>query len=57
MPQHDYQTVYSRWLSDPQGFWSEAAEAIHWDRPWDKVLDDGDNLSIAGCRRAPEHLL
>src|SRR5262245_25897691 len=31
------------WLaakSDPEGFWGEAARAIRWSRPWDRVLDD-----------------
>ena len=27
---------------DPEGFWAQAAEAVHWDKPWDKVLDDAD---------------
>ncbi len=36
----DYETVYRRSLEDPEGFWAEAAEAIHWDRRWDRVLDD-----------------
>jgi propionyl-CoA synthetase len=35
-----YQETYDRWLSDPERFWAEAAEAIHWDRKWDRVLDD-----------------
>ena len=35
-----YDEVYQRSLSDPEGFWGEAAQAIHWDKPWDKVLDD-----------------
>jgi len=35
-----YDEVYQRSLSDPEGFWGEAAKAIHWDKPWDKVLDD-----------------
>jgi propionyl-CoA synthetase len=35
-----YQTVYRRSLADPDGFWAEAAAAIHWDRPWNRVLDD-----------------
>ncbi len=35
-----YDEVYQRSLSDPEGFWAEAAQAIHWDKPWDKVLDD-----------------
>ncbi len=26
--------------SDPEGFWAEAAEAITWNRRWDRVLDD-----------------
>jgi propionyl-CoA synthetase len=34
-----YADVYARWQSDPQGFWAEAAESIHWERRWDAVLD------------------
>jgi propionyl-CoA synthetase len=34
-----YDEVYSRWQSDPQGFWADAARSIHWDRKWDEVLD------------------
>jgi len=36
----EFEQVYGRALSDPEGFWSEAAEALDWDRKWDKVLDD-----------------
>ncbi len=32
--------VYQRALRDPEGFWAEAAEDIHWDKPWERVLDD-----------------
>jgi propionyl-CoA synthetase len=35
----DYQAIYRRSLSDPAGFWGEAAAALHWERPWDRVLD------------------
>ena len=35
-----YDDVYARSLSEREGFWAEAAEAIDWDKPWDKVLDD-----------------
>ena len=34
-----YRAVYERSLKDPEGFWAEAAQAIHWNRRWDKVLD------------------
>ncbi len=34
-----YAEVYRRSLTDPEGFWGEAAQAIDWDKPWDKVLD------------------
>ncbi len=37
-----YDEVYSRSLSDPEGFWGEAAQAIHWEKPWDRVLDDSN---------------
>lgn len=36
----EYKAVYERSLRDPEGFWSEAAELIHWTRRWDRVLDD-----------------
>src|SRR5579863_3916898 len=32
--------TYRRSLRDPEGFWAEAAEAIDWERRWDRVLDD-----------------
>ena len=32
--------VYRQSLEDPQGFWAEAAAAIDWDEPWERVLDD-----------------
>ena len=35
-----YQETYDRWLKDPERFWAEAAETIHWQRKWDRVLDD-----------------
>ena len=35
-----YADIYRRSLEDPQGFWTEAADAIHWERRWDKLLDD-----------------
>ncbi len=37
-----FEQVYARALADPEGFWAEAAEALIWDRKWDKVLDADD---------------
>src|SRR5262245_27183473 len=34
-----YAAMHERSLRDPEGFWGGAAEAVHWDRPWEKVLD------------------
>ena len=31
--------VYARWARDPEGFWAEAGEAVHWYKRWDRVLD------------------
>jgi len=36
----DYQTLYLRSLEDPEGFWAQAAGDIHWERKWERVLDD-----------------
>ena len=38
----DYLATYQRSLSDPNGFWGDAAAAIDWDTPPPVVLDDGD---------------
>jgi propionyl-CoA synthetase len=35
-----YAEVYRRSLDRPEEFWAEAAEAIDWERRWDRVLDD-----------------
>ena len=35
-----YEDAYRRSLEDREGFWSIAAGAIHWDKKWDRVLDD-----------------
>src|SRR5829696_2143846 len=34
-----YQAAYDAWRRDPEGFWTQAAEAVHWYRRWDQVLD------------------
>jgi len=34
-----YDEVYARSLRDPEGFWAEAAEDVHWYKRWDRVLD------------------
>src|SRR5262245_52982463 len=35
-----FDDVFRRSLDDPESFWAEAAAAIDWDEPWDRVLDD-----------------
>ena len=34
-----YDEVYARWLDAPESFWAEMAEAVHWYKRWDKMLD------------------
>jgi len=34
-----YEQVYRSWLNDPEKFWAQAAEPIHWYKEWDQVLD------------------
>jgi acetyl-CoA synthetase len=36
----EYEALYQRSLTDPEGFWEERAEELEWYRKWDKVLDD-----------------
>src|SRR5436190_15173273 len=35
-----YDHVYRRSLREPEAFWADAAAAIDWDEPWQRVLDD-----------------
>ncbi len=37
-----YDQTYARAMSDPEGFWAEAAAHIDWVKPWDKVFDDSN---------------
>ena len=34
----DYEGAYARSMEDPEGFWAEAAEDLHWFRRWDEVF-------------------
>lgn len=36
-----YWDVYNGWLADPEAFWGEAAKAVDWFRPADKIFDAG----------------
>ena len=35
-----YRDTHRRSLDDAEGFWAGQAEALHWDRRWERVLDD-----------------
>jgi len=37
-----FDPIYRRSLEQMEGFWAEAAADIHWDKPWDKVLDESN---------------
>ena len=32
--------LHARSLNEPENFWAEAAQGVHWFKPWNKVLDD-----------------
>lgn len=40
--QADYEAMYARSLAEPEAFWGEAAEELHWFKKWDSVLDSSD---------------
>jgi propionyl-CoA synthetase len=37
-----YDDAYRRSITNPAGFWGDAAEEIAWVKRWDKVLDDSN---------------
>lgn len=34
-----YAETYAAWQRDPEAYWAQAAEDIHWFKRWDRVLD------------------
>ena len=41
MTEHtSYESVYANWQADPEAFWAEAAQDVHWFKRWDTVLDE-----------------
>ncbi|MGA8282511.1 MAG: propionyl-CoA synthetase [Desulfobacterales bacterium] len=37
-----YDAAFEKSIKDPNGFWGEAGENVHWYKKWDKVLDDSN---------------
>ncbi len=35
-----FEKLYTQSLEDPEGFWAEAAEDVHWYKKWDQVFDN-----------------
>ncbi len=35
----DYNELYQQSIDDPETFWANAAEDLHWNKKWDKVID------------------
>src|SRR5690349_20883280 len=38
----DYRQTYQRSISDPEGFWRDAAEGVAWHVPPTRILDDSE---------------
>ena len=38
----EYEDLYQRSITDPQGFWGERAEELDWFQKWERVLDDSN---------------
>jgi propionyl-CoA synthetase len=37
-----YNDLFQKSIKDPAGFWENAAQAITWEKKWDRVLDDSN---------------
>ena len=35
----NYNALYQHSITDPDSFWANAAEELHWYKKWDRVLD------------------
>ena len=38
----EFDKIWQQSIADPEKFWGDAAQAVHWYKKWDKVLDDSD---------------
>jgi len=38
----EYEERYKRSIKDPEAFWGEVAQELHWFKKWDKVLDKSE---------------
>lgn len=38
----NYDEIYRMSIEEPEKFWADAAQKIHWYKKWDKVLDESD---------------
>jgi acetyl-CoA synthetase len=36
----EYEALHKRSIKDPEGFWGEIAEELHWFKKWEKVLNE-----------------
>jgi propionyl-CoA synthetase len=41
----NYANLYQYSMDDPQAFWGKVAQELHWDKPWDRVLDENTKPS------------
>ncbi len=39
-----YAATYAAWQSNPEHFWADAAQAIDWFKPWDKVFSSDEGV-------------
>ncbi len=37
-----YDQAHAKSITDPEAFWGDIAQDIHWDSPWEKVLDSSN---------------
>lgn len=37
-----HQQIHADSISQPEQFWTEAAQGLVWNKPWDRVLDDSN---------------
>ncbi|MFQ5900239.1 MAG: AMP-binding protein, partial [Thermodesulfobacteriota bacterium] len=43
----EYEEIYTQSTTDPEGFWAEKAEQLHWFKKWDKVMEyDFNDVNI-----------
>ena len=53
----EYERIYRESVNDPEGFWGDVANDLHWFKKWDQAFSNGMSVGEVVRRRAAKSFL